>query len=412
MKSQPYRWTAKRLQAEVDSLDDTVELFWDYRDSLDQESATLIINEGEEGLSRVEDRLRERNWDTLLDMRTQEIKEKLIAMRRKHPVSAAAEARFMDMTTNSDKLMPDVNLERLMKNTELDFIVILNDPTLEATGFGITSMSVVRDLCEVFALLNINPAPFQVLVTADNDNRPSYDPEPVVFPAHPERDGHEYTDPRSMMEVLQETTYGGRLTFLFRSSLDYIAADIEAFKKGPIKVKKGTEFFPYDFFNGAGPGASCVLTKDLVLPEGSYVLEVDAARRYGVQSCYGFTSEVWSSGHITTVDEKPEKPKQESPYGKIRQTTSDIHLVDCWNFSNSQLYTIPTGTFLHVLHAYDATHTTCVAVKSATSDRPIALYPNCYRWIVENRALAMATGLPIPSETPDIIGRVMQTECH
>jgi hypothetical protein len=42
-----------------------------------------------------------------------------------------------------------------------------------------------------------------------------------------------------------------------------------------------------------------VLQKDLVLEAGSYELKLDAAMRYGVQSCYEFTGVPWKAGDIT-----------------------------------------------------------------------------------------------------------------
>jgi hypothetical protein len=298
-----HRWTKKALQAEVDKLDDEVELYWDYRDELGNDDIEKILDQGQEGADEVEMCLIELNWENLQDSRGRAIDEQLASMRKRHPVPTAAEERFRKMVEESDKLQSSADLKGLAGRTEADFVVILKEPELEYEAYrGVRSKYQVDDFCKMFELLNVNPSHFQKWVTADNDNLPSYAPDPVIFPDHPERDGHEYVPLDQVHDIMNETNYGGQLLFMVRMKVSDLLENIEAFKAGPIKVHTGTYCFPYCFGNGAGPCAEMILQKDLVLPAGSFSIALDASRRYGVQSCYGFTAQPWEAGHITTEE--------------------------------------------------------------------------------------------------------------
>jgi hypothetical protein len=298
-----HRWTKKALQAEVDKLDDEVEIYWDYRDELSNDDIKKILDQGLEGADEVEMELTHLNMEYLDDARDRAIDEQLASMRKRHPVSDAAEARFRELVEQSDKLLSSADLKGLAGRTEADFVIVINEPELEYEAYrGVQSNSQVDDLCVMFKVLNVNPAHFQKWVTADNDNRPSYDPEPVVFPNHPERDGHEHVKLDEVHDVMNETNYGGQLLFMVRMKVSDLLKEIEAFKAGPIRVHAGTYCFPYCFANGAGPCAEMILQKDLDLAAGSFTIYLDAARRYGVQSCYGFTAKPWKAGNITTLE--------------------------------------------------------------------------------------------------------------
>lgn len=298
-----FRWTKKALQAEVDKLDDEIEIYWDYRDELDNDSIEKILDQGRDGADEVEQELVDLNTDNLLDSRDRAIDEHLAFMRRRRPVPEAAEARFRELVGESDKLAFSANLKELARRTEADFVVIVKEPELDYQAYrGVQSKAQVDDFCRMFELLNVNPSHFQKWVEADNNNRPSYDPDPVIFPDHPERDGHEYVPLSQVHDIMNETNYGGQLLFMVRMKVSDLLDNIEAFKAGPIKVHVGTYCFPYCFGNGAGPCAEMILQKDLVLPAGSFSIGLDASRRYGVQSCYGFTAVPWKAGHITTVE--------------------------------------------------------------------------------------------------------------
>lgn len=62
-----FRWTKKALQAEVDKLDDEIEIYWDYRDELDNDSIEKILDQGRDGADEVEQELVDLNTDNLLD---------------------------------------------------------------------------------------------------------------------------------------------------------------------------------------------------------------------------------------------------------------------------------------------------------------------------------------------------------
>ncbi len=317
--TKPVRWTKKLMQEEVDKLDAEIEIYWDYRDELGSDAIAKIVNKGEEGLDEVIQELTDHNCDYHFQQKNDAIETALESMRKVAPVSEAAEQRFKDLVDESDKLLMDVNIKDLARRSRAYFVVIVNDTeTCYQAYRGVESKGQVDELCKIFDLLNLNPSRFQKWVTADNEARPSYDPEPVIFPDKPERDGHEFVTVEDMDSVMNETPYGGQFLFMVELCVGDIIKDAEGYTKGPLRVHKGTWGFPYCFMNGAGPCAEVKLTQDLVLPAGSYTLRLDADLRHGVQSCYGFTAEPWRAGNVT-----PEKPLAPTP-----ETTSNSGSTD------------------------------------------------------------------------------------
>jgi hypothetical protein len=406
-----HRWTNKALQAEVDKLDDEVEIYWDYRDELGEDDIVLILDKGLEGVDEVEMELTHLNDENLNEARDREIDQQLEYMRKRHPVSESAEKRFREMVDESDKLQFSAALKDLARRTEADFVVILEEPEMDYQAYrGVQTTSQVADFCKLFELLNVNPEHFQKWVTADNDDRPSYDPDPVIFPSHPERDGHEFVTLEHVHDIMNETNYGGRLMFMVRLKVSDLIEEIDAFKAGPIKVHKGTYCFPYCTMNGAGPCAEMILQKDLILPAGSFTIRLDSKMHYGIQSCYGFTAEPWKAGHITTLEEKPKEDVVVYPYGQTHPLLTEIQDVECWNKSSAERFTLPAGTLLKIEHAYDATHTTCMAQDPDIPGKSLELYPGAYRWIIGNQILAAAIGIPMPERTRDIVGEIIAAE--
>lgn len=299
VKAPAHRWTDKALKAEVAKLGDTVEIYWGYRDELGTEDVVKILEQGQTGVDEVEHELISYNFDSLCESRGCEIDTHLACMRRHHSVSPAAEQRFRDLVKDSDKLLFDANLKDLTRRTTANFLVMLPEPHSDYQAYrGVESAHQVEVFCKWFELLNVNPAHFQTWVTADNENRPSYDKEPVIFPEHPERDGNEFVLLEQVHDIMNETNYGGQMVFMVNLTVWDLIEHIEAFKRGPIVVKKGTWCFPFCTMNGAGPCAEMILQKDLTLPAGSFELRLDSKLRYGVQSCYGFTGDVWKAGSI------------------------------------------------------------------------------------------------------------------
>ncbi len=303
-----HRWTKANLQAQVDKLDDEVEIYWDYRDELGKDDIAKIVNEGLEGLDEVEMSLRDLNAHELFRLRDEAVEAAVERAKKISPMSDRIEKQFRQMIEDSDKLLESVDIKGLARHTTAYFTISVNDIELSYQAYrGVESAEQVREFCKMFDLLGVNPGHFQKWVTADNENRPSYDPEPVVFPDHPERDGGELVTVESVHDIMNETNYGGTLLFLLELKVSDLIENLEAFTKGPITVHKGTWCFPYCFMNGAGPCAEMILQKDLVLPAGSFTLHLDSHCHYGVQSCYGFTEVPWRAGNITPAETPAEE---------------------------------------------------------------------------------------------------------
>jgi hypothetical protein len=118
-----------------------------------------------------------------------------------------------------------------------------------------------------------------------------------------------------------------------------------------------------------------------------------------------------------------------SVYGQVVVIASALPDVECWNFNCDDRFTLPAGTRIRVEHVNDAKYTTVTVVDEqgeapgieltytpryfahieSTHDRaPVKQLG--YRFIVENRALAVATGLPIPVKTRDLVGEIVAYE--
>lgn len=312
------RWSDEALQAEVDKLDNEVELYWHYDSELCEKDVSKIFEDGLEGLDEVSMGLEDLNQEEFWRMKEAAIEERLTAMRLVQKVRRSDEKRFREMIDDSDKLLSNVNLKQLARNSgSARCVVIVNEPEISFQAWrGVESKHQVDELCEMCTLLNVNPKSLQSFVTCDNDNRPAYDPEPAIFPDHPEREGHEYATIDSVAATLNETSYGGQLVFMLKLPLVDLIENPEAYTKSALKIRKGTLGLIYCFMNGAGSCEDMELLKDLTLPFGSFSLRLDATLCHGLQSCYGFTDKPWKQGSIEPVGEiqttPPEDAQQES----------------------------------------------------------------------------------------------------
>lgn len=314
------RWSDEALQAEVDKLDNEVELYWHYDSEFSKEDVAAIFEKGLEGLDEVSMSLEDLNQEEFWRMKEEAIKERLTAMRLVQKVRRSDETRFREMVDDSDKLLSNVNLKDLARNSgSARCVVIVNEPEISFQAWrGVESKGQVDELCELCALLNVNPKKLQSFVTCDNDNRPTYDPEPAIFPDHPEREGQEYVTVDSVAATLNETSYGGQLVFMFKLPVSDLVAKPEAFAKGGITIHKDTLGLIFCFMNGAGSCEDMKLLKDLTLPAGSFEVKLDASIRYGLQSCYGFTDPPWKQGSVTPLEPEeqtttPSEDAQQEP---------------------------------------------------------------------------------------------------
>ena len=301
-----HRWTRKAIQAEVDKLDDEIQIYWDRNDELSKGDITRILENGLEGLDEVAEELTGMSRDYFWEREKEAIDAALDAMEDISPVSEKTKAAFLEMVIDSNKLLHNTDIKGLARNTGgAYFVVIVNEPEILFQAWrGVQSKGQVDELCELCTLLNVNPAPLQELVTCDNDNRPSYDPEPAVFPDHPERDGQEYVSLASLKSVLNETMYGGQLVFMLKMDVRDLIDNPDAYRSGPLTVKAGTLGVMYEYCNGAGSCDDMELLKDLTLPAGSFSFELDASRKWGLQSCYGFTDAPWKQGSVEIPEDE------------------------------------------------------------------------------------------------------------
>lgn len=235
------------------------------------------------------------------------IDERLTAMRLVQKVRRSDEKRFRELIDESDKLLTDVGLKQLARQTGMArCVVIVREPEISFQAWrGVESKGQVDELCALCDLLHVNPAKLQAFVTCDNDDRPSYDPDPAIFPILPSRHGHEYVTIDAVAAVLNETSYGGQLVFMCKLPLVDLVSNPEAYAKGGITIHKDTLGMIYCFMNGAGSCEDIELLKDLTLPFGSFALKVDSTLHHSLQSCYGFTDKPWKQGSIEPVEEAP-----------------------------------------------------------------------------------------------------------
>lgn len=132
--------------------------------------------------------------------------------------------------------------------------------------------------------------------------------------------------------------------------------------------------------------------------------------------------------------------KTDSLYGIKVVLQKDLTNVECWNCTDGSTGTIPAGNTIEVCHVNDATHTT-IQVESGPALTCVDRYieppqpPACsrkpglmglklnlkpdgsepqnvygYRFIVPNKMLREATGLPYPEKTRDLVGEIMAAE--
>lgn len=296
--------TEEQWQQLVAKLPETVKLYWDQRDELSTEDLAKLCD-AEEGAYEVESNLRDLNLEAEWQLQKEAIDEALRDMDLDEIDASDVWQRLQEEEKLGPKLGFDVNLKDLARNTRgVNLTVVCKQELNFEAWQGVCSTAQVKELCAYCELLNINPRYLQAYVVADNDKRPSYDPEPVIFPDFPEREGHEKMLPKDFAEMLDNMCYAGTLVFLFRLDGLELMDTIAGLKQGPLRIHRGTVCVFYDFYNGAG-STEGLLTQDLVLEPGSYEISFDAGRRYGLQSCYGFTTQVWKAGHVT-VEDTPE----------------------------------------------------------------------------------------------------------
>ena len=278
-------WTDDELKLQLSELSDTVGLYWDRGDGLSKEQIRDIVNEGVGAVETITVRLLDLNYDYLSEQADGEINAALANMRKKKDVTEADETAFRELVCDSDKLAHDANIDDLINSSSFHAVIKLSTGDLGDCSRGITSEEQVEAVVAMCAALNVNPSVLSEM-------------SQLELPDHPERDGNEHVEPEQVVAMLEETYYGGQLCFLATLDVADMLEHREQLINGPITIRKGTYCFPYDHFNGAGPGPDARLNKDIVL-EGGYRLRNDSDDSYGIQSCYGLSEGAWRAGHVT-----------------------------------------------------------------------------------------------------------------
>ena len=291
-------WTNRDLDREVARLDDA-RIYWNYNDELDSDSIAKMVEHGPDAVDEVSMELLDLNWEGLSELREGIVDAHLDEMRRCHGrVSESTERRFRRRCEAAGRPFEDADLAGLARNHRgLRFTAtFLNES--EGTSFeawrGIRYADVAKELTEFCDLLNINPSRMSPLMDEDMELAP--------LPDIPERDGEEYVGVTEWLDELNNVSYGGGLTFMFTIDLADFLANPDGYRKGPLRLAKGTPCLIFDSCNGSGSQAEAYLRKPLDLAAGSYRLDYDDARRHSMQSVYGFTAAAWKAGSVTPIE--------------------------------------------------------------------------------------------------------------
>ena len=108
--------------------------------------------------------------------------------------------------------------------------------------------------------------------------------------------------------------------------------------------------------------------------------------------------------------------KYPSPYGQTVAINQPAVDVECWNFTDNSVHTLPTGSLLTIEHVHNQTSTTCMLSNGHGEAVGIELTredgtkQTGYRFIIENKQLARITGLHIQCKAFDLVGAIMTYE--
>lgn len=278
----------KAIAAAVEKMVERKESFqcwWDQGSELSTEQVARILDGDRDGVEEeILDLNREELWRQRAD-KAKELVSDLMLEGDDHPLTVAL-TEFAEAYLG-ESIFDDANLKDLMRHTSAwGYTVRPNDVETCMEGWrGIRELEEVEGICE---LLNISPHHLQRLVAVDE----------LVLPEIPEREGQECVTPTGLMDIFVNSIHGGRVAFLV--SLDLCDwADLEDPEACGLRVKSGTTVCIHDYCNGA-TGGETDLIRDVILPAGSYTLDYDRNKKYGIQSCCGLTTSAWG-GEIEVI---------------------------------------------------------------------------------------------------------------
>jgi hypothetical protein len=263
---------------------ESFQCWWDRGSELATEQVARILDGKKD---EVEEEILDLNREEMWRMRADKAKELVsdLMLDDDHPLQEVLTAYAEEGLGES--IFDDANLKDLMRQTSAwGYTVRPNDVETHMEGWrGIGELEEVEGICE---LLNISPHHLQGLV-AD---------EELELPEIPEREGNECVTPVGLRDIFVNSIYGGRVAFLVSLDLGEWAS-IEDPEACGLRVKAGTTVCIHDYCNGA-TGGETDLIRDIILPAGSYTLDYDRDRKYGIQSCCALTVAAWS-GEIEII---------------------------------------------------------------------------------------------------------------
>ncbi len=110
------------------------------------------------------------------------------------------------------------------------------------------------------------------------------------------------------------------------------------------------------------------------------------------------------------------KTSKTSPYGKVVILTGPATNVECWNFTDRSIHTLPAGTKLLLEHVSETDSTVCMLVDDAGNHPGIMLRlsdgteQRGYRFILKNAELNRLSDAKLPKKVFDLVGAMMSYE--
>jgi len=108
--------------------------------------------------------------------------------------------------------------------------------------------------------------------------------------------------------------------------------------------------------------------------------------------------------------------KKESPYGKVVVLTADATQVECWNFADHSVHTLPKGTRLQLEHVSESDSTVCMLLDHEGKHSGVMLRnakgdeQRGYRFVLKNADLNRLANAGLPKKAFDVVGAIMAYE--
>ena len=105
-----------------------------------------------------------------------------------------------------------------------------------------------------------------------------------------------------------------------------------------------------------------------------------------------------------------------APYGNIVVLKADATNVECWNFADRSVHTLPKGTRLQLEHVSESDSTVCMLVDEAGNHPGIMLHTTNgneqrgYRFVLKNADLNRLADAGLPATVFDCVSAMMAYE--